>query len=109
MATNSDGAVTSAVAHLTVNAPVMVSADALVLVNSTSAKYPDFQHYLKTYLDHFGFPYSVLDLATNAIGTNLGSYALIIIGHSQLDTNQVFLNTAAQLNLAAAVANAPDW
>lgn len=105
VATNSDGAVTSAVAHLTVNAPVMVSADALVLVNSTSAKYPDFQHYLKTYLDHFGFPYSVLDLATNAIGTNLGSYALIIIGHSQLDTNQVFLNTAAQLNLAAAVAN----
>ena len=32
VATNSDGAVTSAVAHLTVNAPVMVSADALVLV-----------------------------------------------------------------------------
>jgi len=30
---------------------------------------------------------------------------LIIIGHSQLDTNKVFLNAAAQLNIATAVSN----
>jgi len=41
--------------------------------------------------ENFGVPYTVQDIATNPIGTNVNLAALIIIGHSQLDTNQVYL------------------
>ena len=34
-----------------------------------------------------GFPYTVQDIATNAPGPGISNYAVIIIGHSQLDTN----------------------
>jgi hypothetical protein len=33
-------------------------ADTLVLVNSASASYADFQHYIRPYLDNFGGYYS---------------------------------------------------
>jgi hypothetical protein len=82
-----------------------LGADAVVLVNSTSPKYSDFQHYLQPYLDNFGVPYTVQDIATNALGTNLGHYALIIIGHQQLDTNQVFLDLTHQSYISTAVSN----
>ena len=36
-----------------------VRTDALVLVNSTSAGYPDFAHFVQPYLDNFGVPYTV--------------------------------------------------
>jgi hypothetical protein len=35
-------------------------ADAVVIVNSASPSYPDFQHLIQPYLDHFGIPYTVL-------------------------------------------------
>ena len=57
-----------------------VGADAVVLVNSSSAKYLDFKHSIQPYLDNFGVPYTVLDIASNAVGTNVGNYAVIIIG-----------------------------
>jgi hypothetical protein len=104
LVTNALGAATSQVAVLTV-VTGMLGADALVLVNSSSAKYPDFQHYLQPYLDNFGIPYTVQDIATDAVGTNVGHYALIIIGHKQLDTNHVFLDSSGQSNLSAAVSN----
>jgi len=63
-----------------------VGSGAVVLVNSASAKYPDFQHFIQPYLDHFGVPYAVLDISTNAAVTNLERYALIIVGHCQIDT-----------------------
>jgi hypothetical protein len=108
VATNPSGAVTSAVATLVVTAPRVVpqspvGADAVVLVNSSSPKYVDFQHYIQPYLGHFGVPYTVLDITTNALGTNLGRYALIIIGHSQLDTNRTFLALAQQAAISTAV------
>jgi len=77
----------------------------VVLVNSTSAKYLDFQHYIQPYLDNFGVPYTVRDIATNGVGTNLGRYALIVIGHSQLDTNGVALGSAGQASISLAVSN----
>jgi len=61
-----------------------IGADAVVLVNSTSARYPDFQRYIQPYLDNFGIAYTVLDLASNGPGTNVGAYAVIIVGHRQL-------------------------
>jgi hypothetical protein len=82
-----------------------VGGGVVVLVNSTSAKYPDFQHFIQPYLDHFGVPYAVLDIGTNAAVTNLESYALVIVGHGQLDTNDVYLSTVSQDSLSAAVAS----
>jgi hypothetical protein len=82
---------------------VGLGADAVVLVNSTSPAYLDFQQRLQPYLDNFGVPYTVLDISTNTPDANLSRYALIIIGHSQLDTNGVYLNAGAQANLAAVV------
>jgi hypothetical protein len=82
-----------------------VGADAVVLVNSSSANYLDFQHYIQPYLDNFGVPYTVLDIAANGVGTNLANYALIVIGHSQLDTNGVALGSAGQNAIWLAVSN----
>ncbi len=81
-----------------------VSADALVLVNSTSGRYLEFRNYIQPYLDHFGIPYTVQDITTNQIGTNLGNYALVIIGHAQFDTNHLYFSTTEQSNLTQAVA-----
>ena len=83
----------------------LVSADAIILVNSQSARYQDFQHFIQPYLDNFGFPYAVQDIATNAPDQSIGSYAVIIIGHSQLDTNHAYLTDPAQASLSLAVSN----
>ena len=82
-----------------------VGADAVVLVNSHSANYLDFQHFIQPYLDNFGIPYTVQDIATSAPGPGIGNYAVIIIGHSQLDINKTYLNATVQANLSLAVAN----
>ena len=81
-----------------------VGGGAIVLVNSASAKYPDFQHFIQPYLEHFGMPYEVQDIRTNAAVTNFERYALVIVGHGQLDTNHVYLSSATQISLSAAVA-----
>ncbi len=81
------------------------NAGAVVLVNSQSARYLDFTHFLQPYLGNFGVPYTVLDLASNGAVTNLTNYALIIVGHAQLDTNHAYLTAAAQSNLSLAVSN----
>ena len=106
--TNSAGAVTSSVANLTLlslSQSGFQNAGAVVLVNSSSARFLDFQHYLQPYLDNFGVPYTVLDIATNGVGTNLEQFALIVIGHSQLDTNGTSLTSAGQDNISLAVSH----
>ena len=106
--TNVAGSATSAVASLTVNSPpqpAAQSAGAVVLVNSQSDRYLDFQHFIQPYLDNFGFPYTVQDIATNAPGPGISNCAVIIIGHRQLDTHHVFLNPTVQANLSLAVSN----
>ncbi|MCY2924782.1 MAG: immunoglobulin domain-containing protein, partial [Planctomycetota bacterium] len=106
--TNSEGSATSALASLTVTSPlqpVSQSAGAVVLVNSHSANYLDFQHFIQPYLDNFGFPYSVQDIATNVPGPGISNCAVIIIGHSQLDTNRSYLNSTAQAAISQAVSN----
>src|SRR5438874_618285 len=80
-------------------------ADAVVLVNSTSAKYLDFQRWLQPYLDNFGVPYTVQDISTNIPSTSLTNFALIIIGHKQLDTNHTYLGSGAQASISYAVSN----
>ena len=85
-------------------------ADALVLVNSTSASYDDFQHYIQPYLDNFGVPYTVLDIATQTITSDVGDYAVIIVGHRQLDPDGLYLDTSRRgLHLRCALAAEQGW
>lgn len=80
------------------------SADTVVLVNSASSRYLDFRNFIQPYLDHFGIPYRVLDLRTNEVGPNLANFALIVIGHAQLDTNHLYLSSTEQSHVVQAVA-----
>jgi len=82
-----------------------VGADAAVLVNSTSARYLDFQHYIQPYLDNFGVPYTVVDIATNRSVTNLAQFAVIIVGHAQLDMAGAYSTGPYLSAISAAVSN----
>ncbi len=86
----------------TAQAEATQSATALVLVNSTSADYADFTHYIQPYLDHFGVPYTVLDISTAPVPSTL-NYAAIVIGHRSLDTAGALLDTTEQGYITAAV------
>lgn len=83
----------------------LTHVEALVLVNSNSASFADSQHFIQPYLDHLGVPYSILDIATTPIDATVGDYALVIIGHKQLDVTYSYLDLAEQASLTAAVAN----
>ena len=83
----------------------VVGADALVIVNSASARYLDFRNHIQPYLDNFGVPYSVLDIRTDAITATISEHALIIIGHRELDTNHIYFDTSTQNIVSTAVSN----
>lgn len=55
-------------------------AEALVLVDSASAAFSEFQQRLQPYLDHFGVPYTVADLAAADLPDEVGEYALVVLG-----------------------------
>lgn len=75
----------------------------MVLVNSQAAEYSDFRHFLEPYLSQFGVPYEVRDLARERIGADLGTYALIIIGHRGLDVTHRFVSSPDEQKLLASV------
>ncbi len=81
----------------------MKRTEALVLVNSASRLYTDFECYIQPYLDHFGVPYRPHDLASAPLPTDAERYALIIVGHGELDVTGAHLDGAAQQRLVAAV------
>jgi hypothetical protein len=60
-----------------------VSNIALVLVNSGSSFYPNYYNYIQPYLDNFGIPYEVCDIATTAL-PDLTKYSIIIFGHQNV-------------------------
>ncbi len=64
----------------------------IVLVNSESTYFSDYQHYIQPYLDHFGVAYEVLDISIQEIPALVGNHALIIIGHRFLDPNDEYLD-----------------
>ena len=74
-----------------------------MLVNSSSPDYGDFQHFIQPHLDNVGIPYSVLNIATTPVSTDIGSCAVIIIGHSQLDVGATYLDATEQGYISAAV------
>ena len=78
-------------------------ADAVVLVNSASPGYADFQHFIQPYLDNFGVPYTLLDIATTPVSAGIADYAVIIVGHRQLDVAGSYLDGTENSNIAAAV------
>ena len=85
------------------DSPATLSADAVVLVNSSSANYSDFQRYVRPYLDHLGVPYSILDVATTQINSAIGQRALIIVGHRLLDPTGTTLDSVEQSEITLAV------
>ena len=78
-------------------------AETVVLVNSASINYTDFTYYIQPYLDHFGVPYRVLDIAAEAVPPSVGEYALIVIGHRNLDPAHLYLDATEQSYISAAV------
>ena len=80
-----------------------VKAEALVLVNSASPAYRDFEHMVKPYLDNFGVPYATLDITTSPVPSAIDDYALIIVGHRQLDTAGHYLDRGEQEAIARSV------
>lgn len=78
-------------------------ADAVLLVNSQSSSYGDAAKFVQPYLENFGVPYTTVDVSTTAIDASIGSYALIIIGHRQLDVAGTYLDASEQTVLANAV------
>ncbi|MGH2490321.1 MAG: LamG-like jellyroll fold domain-containing protein [Candidatus Limnocylindria bacterium] len=79
------------------------SADAVVLVNSQSAGYVDFTQLVRPYLDNFGIPYAVLDVATAPVTSDLSEHAVVLIGHRSLDTAGTLLDPAEQQRIVDAV------
>lgn len=79
------------------------SAGIIVLVNDGSPHYTDFQRLVQPYLDHFGMPYSVHNVRTTPIGPEIGTHALILIGHRGLDPTGTALDLAEQDYISAAV------
>ena len=72
---------------------------AIVLVNSQSPDYtPGFQHLIQPYLDHFGIPYTTLDISTTAVPATINEYSLIIIGHRNLDSGGAGFLSSAHTN-----------
>ncbi len=78
-------------------------ADAVVLVNSTSARFWEFQQWVQPYLDQFGVAYSVVDISTSPLPSQISDYALIIIGHGQLDVSGTLLDASEQQLITNAV------
>jgi hypothetical protein len=88
---------------ISLRAATPTRADALLLVNSVSPEYLDYEHFVQPYLDHFGVPYTPIDISTTALPADIDSYALIIIAHRQLDTADTYLDAAEEGAISAAV------
>ena len=58
-------------------------ADAVVLVNSASSSFTDYGYFVKPYLDHFGIPYTVVNISSAPVTADIADYALIIIGQQE--------------------------
>lgn len=79
------------------------SADAVVLVNSSSPDFGEFARYVQPYLDLFGVPYIVHDIGADPLTVDTVSRALIIIGHDGLDEAGAFLDSDSQGLISEAV------
>ena len=81
------------------------NGNVMVLTNSSSEYYDDFEHYIKPYLDNFGIPYTVLDIAGTPLSEDIGDFSVIIVAHKGIDESGALLNDDEQLLISNAVAN----
>ncbi len=87
-----------------VAAQTTLDQSALVLVNSASPSYADFQQLIQPYLDYLGIPYTLLDISKTQVTATVGGYALLVIGHRSLDVGATrYLDAAEQGYISAAV------
>ncbi|MBE0676934.1 MAG: hypothetical protein IH591_19925, partial [Bacteroidales bacterium] len=56
------------------------SNKALVIINTGSEDYPDYNLYIKSYLQNFGIPFDTVDVSTQTLYP-LTNYSVIIFGH----------------------------
>lgn len=89
--------------NLNISLAQTFKGEALVFVNSASARYTDFRIYIQPYLDNFGIPYKVLDIASEPVGSEIGEYSVIIVGHQQLDPTLAYLDPTEEANISSAV------
>ncbi len=80
-----------------------VSAGALVLVNSASPGYAGFEERIQPYLENFGVPYQVLDLAAHPLDIFIQEHPLLVIGHKQIANGCTNLDERGQEMIAHAV------
>jgi hypothetical protein len=80
-------------------------ASIIVLVNSESPSFPDFAHWIQPYLENFGIPYRVVNLAKEKLPDDPGQYSAILIGHARIDVDGKYLGKTDQRKLVQAVAN----
>ena len=78
-------------------------ADALVIINSNSGAFLHYTEWIKPYLEYFGIPYTEWDIATNPLAPDFASYAVIIIGHDELDFYSTYLTPSIQSQISLAV------
>lgn len=60
-----------------------VTNNALVIVNSQSGSYRDYNLYIRPYLDWFGIPYDTCNIASMVL-PELQNYAIVILGHRNI-------------------------
>lgn len=82
-----------------------LSNDAVVLVNSTSPHFSEFEAYIEPYLETFGVPYETLDISGEAVVFERIDRALIIVGHKGLDESGAFLDSVEEALIAQAVSS----
>lgn len=61
-----------------------ITNKALVIVNSGSGYYDDYDNYIRPYLENFGIPYDTYNEPTPQNLPDLNDYALIILGHRNI-------------------------
>lgn len=79
------------------------NVSALVVVNSRSADYGDFQRYVQPYLDHLGVPYATLDISSRPLTSDVSNYSLIVVGHRGLDVGRNYLDSTEESYIENAV------
>jgi len=80
-----------------------IDMGAVVLVNSESPGFSEFESYIEPYLNNFGIPYTCIDIATDPVPAEALDCAVILVGHRGLDVDGAYLDPWEHEALTAAV------
>lgn len=82
-----------------------VDMGAVVLVNSESPGFSEFESYIEPFLKNFGIPYTCIDIATDHVTVEALDCAVIVVGHRGLDVDGAHLDPEEHEALTTAVLN----